>query len=149
MRAVVQRVTDAEVRVDSEQVGQIGKGLVVYLGVGAGDGPDQAKWMANKLSGLRIFPDEAERMTRSALDLALELLVISQFTLYGDVRKGRRPSFDSAAPPESAEPLYEATCDELRKLGLVVQTGRFRADMRVAATVDGPVTILIDSDKGF
>jgi D-tyrosyl-tRNA(Tyr) deacylase len=105
--------------------------------------------MAAKIEGLRIFPDDQGKMSRSVSDVGGSVLVISQFTLYGDVRKGRRPSFDSAAPPELAERLYESVCDKLRTLGLTVATGRFRADMRVFSEGDGPVTILIDSERQF
>jgi D-tyrosyl-tRNA(Tyr) deacylase len=149
MRAVVQRVAAARVEVEGEVVGAIGPGLLVYLGVGASDAEDAPAWMAAKVEGLRIFEDEAGKMSLSVRDVGGELLVVSQFTLYGDVRKGRRPSFDAAAPPERAEHLYEAVCAVLRERGLRVQTGRFRAMMRVHAEVAGPVTILVDSERAF
>lgn len=149
MRAVVQRVTNARVEVGGEVVGSIGRGLLVYLGAGKSDTDDVPTWMAAKLEALRIFEDEQGKMNRSVRDAAGQVLVVSQFTLYGDVRKGRRPGFDAAAPPERAEQLYRAVCDELRKLSLHVETGRFRADMQVLAQVDGPVTILIDSERTF
>ncbi len=149
MRAVAQRVKSARVTVGEECVGEIGAGLLVYLGAGKRDELAQAGWMAEKLSSLRVFEDEAGKLSRSARDSGGEMLIVSQFTLYGDVRNGRRPSFDDAAPPEPAERLYEAVCAELRARGLRVATGRFRAMMQVHAIVDGPVTILIDSEKVF
>jgi len=149
MRAVVQRVHRAEVRVDDVVVGAIGKGLLVYLGVGAGDGEAEAAWMALKLEGLRIFEDEREKMNLSVHDVGGAVLVVSQFTLYGDVRKGRRPSFDAAKAPDEANTLYELVCHTLRGRGLVVEQGRFRAAMNVGSEVDGPVTILVDSERAF
>jgi D-tyrosyl-tRNA(Tyr) deacylase len=149
MRAVAQRVSEASVRVDSEIVGSIGLGLLVYLGAGKRDGDAEPAWMADKLASLRIFEDDAGKMSRSVLDLGGEVLVVSQFTLYGDVRRGRRPSFDDAAAPEPAERLYLAVCAELVARGLRVATGRFRAMMQVHAVVAGPVTILVDSEKVF
>jgi D-tyrosyl-tRNA(Tyr) deacylase len=153
MRAVAQRVSSARVLVssglDSEIVGEIGAGLLVYLGAGRGDSEAESQWMAGKLAGLRIFPDEADRMSKDVRDAGGAVLVVSQFTLYGDVRRGRRPSFDDAAEPERARQLYELVCEQLRGLGLVVATGRFRAMMDVQCSVDGPVTILIDSEKQF
>ncbi|HVZ31655.1 MAG TPA: D-aminoacyl-tRNA deacylase [Polyangiaceae bacterium] len=149
MRAVVQRVHTAEVRVDGERVGAIGRGLLVYLGIGARDTPAEVAWMAAKVEGLRIFEDEREKLSWSVRDVAGEVLVLSQFTLYGDVRKGRRPSFDAAMPPEQARLLYDHFCHMLRELGLPVAEGRFRAVMRVLAEVDGPVTILVDSERTF
>jgi D-tyrosyl-tRNA(Tyr) deacylase len=149
MRAVVQRVSSARVEVGDEVVGRIGPGLLVYLGAGKGDTDDLPVWMAQKLESLRIFEDEVGKMNRSVAESGGEVLVVSQFTLYGDVRKGRRPGFDAAAAPERAERLYEALCAALRSLSLRVSTGRFRADMQVYAQVDGPVTILIDSDRTF
>src|SRR5690349_1678335 len=131
MRAVAQRVSSAKVVVESEIVGEIGKGLLVYLGAGRGDGEAQAEWMAGKLAGLRIFPDQQDKMSRDVRDAGGAVLVVSQFTLYGDVRRGRRPSFDDAAEPERARELYERVCAELRGLGLTVATGRFRAMMDV------------------
>ncbi len=149
MRAVVQRVNEAKVTVSEQVTGAIGHGLLVYLGAGRGDEADTAKWMAAKVAGLRIFEDAEGRMNLSVADVGGSVLVVSQFTLYGDVRKGRRPSFDSAAPPEQAQVLYEQVCAELRALGLTVETGRFRASMWVDAQVAGPVTILIDSERAF
>ncbi|MET0343047.1 MAG: D-aminoacyl-tRNA deacylase [Polyangiales bacterium] len=149
MRAVVQRVTRAEVVVGDEVVGSIGAGLLVYLGVGKDDGEPQATWMAGKLETLRIFEDAAEKMSLAVADVGGAVLVVSQFTLYGDVRKGRRPSFDAAKPPDDANLLYERVCTLLRARGLTVAQGRFRATMRVTADVDGPVTILVDSDRSF
>lgn len=149
MRAVAQRVRAAHVVVAGETVGAIGPGLLVYLGAGLGDSETEAEWMAQKLAGLRVFPDDAGRMARDVLDQGGALLVVPQFTLYGDVRKGKRPSFDRAAEPALAERLYEAVCAKLRSAGLRVETGRFRAMMDVHGVVDGPVTILIDSEKQF
>jgi D-tyrosyl-tRNA(Tyr) deacylase len=149
MRAVVQRVSSAEVRVDHEIVGAIELGLLVYLGVGIRDGESEVEWMATKIEGLRIFEDESEKMSRSVRDVGGAVLVVSQFTLYGDVRKGRRPSFDMAKTPDAANALYERFCQVLQSKGMHVEQGRFRAAMRVRAEVDGPVTILIDSDRAF
>ncbi|MEY4515554.1 MAG: hypothetical protein RLZZ450_7676 [Pseudomonadota bacterium] len=149
MRAVVQRVHRAQVLVEGEVVGAIGKGLLVYLGVGAADGEAQAAWMALKLEGLRIFEDEREKMSLSVRDVGGAVLVVSQFTLYGDVRKGRRPSFDAAKAPDDANALYELVCRTLRERGLTVEQGRFRATMTVGSEVDGPVTILVDSERAF
>jgi D-aminoacyl-tRNA deacylase len=149
MRAVVQRVSSAYVTVDGARVGSIEAGLLVYLGAGAGDGDQEAVWMAGKIAGLRIFADEQGRMARDVHEAGGAVLVVSQFTLYGDVRKGRRPSFDAAAEPQRAEALYEAVCGHLRARGLGVETGRFRAMMGVHCVVDGPVTILVDSEKRF
>ncbi len=149
MRAVAQRVSAARVDVDGEAVGQIGRGLLVYLGAGQEDSAQQVEWMANKLATLRVFRDDEGRLSRDVTEAGGDVLVVSQFTLYGDVRKGRRPSFDRAADPGPAERLYEDVCEALRKRGLRVETGRFRAIMDVVSTVDGPVTILIDSEKRF
>lgn len=149
MRAVAQRVSSASVTVDGEAVGSIGRGLLVYLGAAEGDGDDDVASMADKLAGLRIFADDAGKMSLSVTDVRGGILVVSQFTLFGDVRRGRRPSFDGAAPPEEANRLYEAVVTRLRETGLEVATGRFRAMMDVSAVVQGPVTILIDSRKLF
>jgi D-tyrosyl-tRNA(Tyr) deacylase len=149
MRAVVQRVSSARVVVADEVVGAIEQGLLVYLGIGRTDGEAEVTWMANKVETLRIFEDDAEKMSRSVRDVAGALLVVSQFTLYGDVRKGRRPSFDTAKPPAEANVLYEHFCQLLRDRGMSVAQGRFRATMRVHAEVDGPVTILVDSERAF
>ena len=149
MRAVAQRVSQAQVTVGDELVGRIGRGLLVYLGAGNADADSDADWMAGKLAGLRIFADDAGKMARDVLEASGAVLVVSQFTLYGDVRKGRRPSFDDAAEPARARALYERVCAGLAQRGLSVQTGRFGAMMRVDGAVDGPVTILIDSEKKF
>lgn len=154
MRAVAQRVSSAKVVVESDDgqpsvVGEIGAGLLVYLGAGRRDSEAEAEWMAAKLAGLRVFADETDKMSRDVRDAGGAVLVVSQFTLYGDVRRGRRPSFDDAAEPERARELYERVCEKLRGLGLTVATGRFRAMMDVQCSVDGPVTILIDSEKAF
>lgn len=146
MRAVVQRVDRARVTVDGDVSGEIDRGLLVYVGVAAGDGEAQARWLAKKLAELRIFPGEARPMDRSLLDIAGAALVVSQFTLLADTRKGRRPSFFDAAPPEQAEPLVAAVCEELRALGVTVAEGRFGAMMAVESTNDGPVTITLDSE---
>lgn len=149
MRAVAQRVSSAAVTVEGEEVGAIGNGLVVYLGAGREDTDRDVGYVAGKIAGLRVFEDDDGRMSRSVQDVGGEVLVISQFTLFGDVRRGRRPSFDAAAPPEEANALYERVVADLRERGLTVATGRFRAMMDVRATVAGPVTILIDSQKLF
>ena len=145
MRIVVQRVREASVTADGETLGAIGPGLVVLVGFTAGDDRKQARWMAEKVAHLRIFNDPAGRMNRSVLDVSGEVLVVSQFTLYGDATKGRRPSFIRAAPPEAATPLYESFLAELRGLlPAAVQSGRFGAVMEVALVNDGPVTLLIE-----
>jgi D-tyrosyl-tRNA(Tyr) deacylase len=149
MRACVQRVTRAEVTVAGESVGRIGPGLAVLLGVGKEDQDRDAVWMADKLVGLRIFEDEEGRMNRSVAEAGGEVLVVSQFTLWGDCRRGKRPSFTDAAPPERANELYEQTCGHLRERGVNVATGRFRAHMEVSLVNDGPVTILLDSQGLF
>ncbi|MCA9580655.1 MAG: D-tyrosyl-tRNA(Tyr) deacylase [Myxococcales bacterium] len=149
MRAVVQRVHGAKVVVQGEVTGEIGRGLLVYLGAAEGDGEADLDYMVNKIEGLRVFPDEEDRMSRSVVDVGGAILVVSQFTLFGDVRRGRRPSFDGAAPPDHARQLYEALVERLRARGRVVETGRFRAMMEVHSSGDGPVTILLDSRKLF
>jgi D-tyrosyl-tRNA(Tyr) deacylase len=146
VRAVVQRVSEASVTVDGEITGKIGKGLLVYLGAGKGDTEQDRAYILGKIVHLRIFSDDQGKMNKSVLDVGGALLVVSQFTLYGDVRRGRRPGFDDAMPPEEAEKAYEAFVADARKL-LPVETGRFRAHMRVASVNDGPVTIWIDSAK--
>ncbi len=146
MRAVVQRVDRARVSVDGAVSGEIGRGLLVYVGVATGDGEAQAKWLAKKVAELRIFPSDARPIDRSLLDVGGGALVVSQFTLLADTRRGRRPSFFEAAPPEEAEPLVGAVCEELRALGVPVAEGRFGAMMAVESTNDGPVTITLDSD---
>ncbi|MGE5593884.1 MAG: D-aminoacyl-tRNA deacylase [Betaproteobacteria bacterium] len=149
MRAVVQRAKLAYVVVDGETVGRIGPGLVVFLAVGAGDSPEDARYLAEKVANLRVLDDETGKMNLSCLDLGLPVLVISQFTLYGDCRRGRRPSFTEAAPPEKGFELYTAFVKELRGTGLIVETGRFQAVMTVFVENDGPVTILLDSKRLF
>ena len=145
MRAVLQRVTRAAVTVDGETVGAIGPGLVVLLGVAQGDGPDEARRLATKIVELRIFADEEGRFNRSLLDSRGEALVVSQFTLLADVRKGRRPSFTDAAPPNEAASLVDAFAQALGDLGVPVETGRFGAYMLVDLENDGPVTIVLDT----
>lgn len=149
MRAVVQRVTQGAVSVDGEVVGQIGIGFVVLLGVAAEDTQEDVIWLAGKVEGLRVFEDADERMNLSLREVSGQVLVISQFTLLGDCRKGRRPSFVAAAPPDRANSLYQSFVAELRGHGLTVETGRFQADMQVSLTNDGPVTLLLDSQKKF
>jgi D-tyrosyl-tRNA(Tyr) deacylase len=149
MRAVIQRVSEASVRVEGGVVGRIGAGLLVLLGVGQGDGEDDADYLAEKTLNLRIFPDAAGQMNRSVTDVGGGILVVSQFTLYGDVRRGRRPGYSSAAAPEEANRLYERFVARLRPSGLPVATGVFRAMMDVALVNQGPVTLLLDSKKAF
>lgn len=149
MRAVVQRVSEASVTVADTKVGAITKGLLVLLGVGKGDTEADANYMAEKIVNLRIFEDEAEKMNLSLLDVGGQLLAVSQFTLYGDVRKGRRPGFDQAAAPAEAEALYEVFIKRCQALGVTVGTGQFQTHMMVSLVNDGPVTILLDSQKQF
>ena len=149
MRAVVQRVSSAKVSVGGTVTGEIGAGLMILLGVAREDTPLVAAALAEKTVNLRIFEDENEKMNRSLLDVNGAALVVSQFTLYGDARGGRRPSFIAAAPPEQAKALYEAFCEALRGLGVSVSTGLFQAMMSVELVNEGPVTILLDSDKTF
>jgi D-tyrosyl-tRNA(Tyr) deacylase len=149
MRAVVQRVSKARVLVEGRVSGEIGAGLVVLLGVGQGDTSEAAKYLAEKTATLRIFADDAGKMNRSVVDVGGAALVVSQFTLYGDARGQRRPSFLKAAPPEEANRLYEEYCAALRALGVRVETGIFQTMMAVELTNDGPVTILLDSEKLF
>ncbi|MEM9195455.1 MAG: D-aminoacyl-tRNA deacylase [Myxococcota bacterium] len=149
MRAVAQRVHRASVVVDGEVVGSIERGLLVYLGAGKGDGDKDVELVVRKLAGLRIFEDDQGKMSRSVEDVGGSVLVVSQFTLYGDVRKGRRPSFTAAAPPDEARARYEQVVQGLRDRGLHVETGRFQAMMNVKGEVWGPITILIDSEKTF
>jgi len=146
MRALLQRVTEATVQVDGARVGAIGPGLLVLLGVGHGDTLDDSVWLADRVSGLRLFPDEAGKMNRSLLDTHRAALVVSQFTLYADSRQGRRPSFTLAAPPEQARRLYAHFCAELERTGVHVEQGVFAAHMQVALVNDGPVTLLLDSE---
>ena len=145
MRALVQRVSEASVSVDEEVVGRIGPGLLVFIGLSREDAEGEAQHIVDKTLNLRVFPDETGRFDRSALDIGAELLIISQFTLYGDTRKGRRPSFARAAPPEQAGPLFDRTVELFAESGLKVETGRFQAHMDVAIHNDGPVTIMLDS----
>lgn len=145
MRAVVQRVSRAEVRVEGERVAHIGKGLLVLIGVSRQDGEADAVWLAEKLAGLRVFPDDAGKMGRSVLDVWGAVLSVSQFTLLGDCRKGRRPDFTGAAPAETALPLYERVNAHLREKGVRVETGVFGAHMDVELVNDGPVTLWLDS----
>lgn len=149
LRAVVQRVEEARVTVEGEVAGSIGAGLVVYLGVGRGDSVADCAYLAEKISGLRIFEDKNGLMNRSVKEQGGSVLCISQFTLYGDCRKGRRPSFTAAAPSEEAAALFEEFCARLQQQGLAVSTGRFGAMMRIEQVNDGPVTILLDSRKTF
>ncbi|MBN2005567.1 MAG: D-tyrosyl-tRNA(Tyr) deacylase [Anaerolineae bacterium] len=146
MRAIVQRVTQASVTVDDQVVGAIGLGLVVLLGAGDGDTDNEARWLAHKVANLRIFPDQDGKMNRSAQDVGGSVLVISQFTLYGDIRRGFRPSFAHAAPPELAEPLVECFAQAVRDENVHVETGIFRAHMKVELVNDGPVTILLEKE---
>jgi D-tyrosyl-tRNA(Tyr) deacylase len=149
VRAVVQRVSRAKVTVDDSITGEIGLGLLVLLGVGHDDNEADATYLAEKIAGLRVFEDEVGKMNRSVQDAGGSVLAVSQFTLYGDVRKGKRPSFDAAAPPEKARQLYEFFVERVRALGLRCETGRFQAMMRVELVNEGPVTILLDSGKAF
>ncbi len=149
MKALLQRVTGASVSVAGEVVGRIGRGLVAFVGVAGGDSERDAQYLAQKTVGLRIFPDEAGRFNLSALDIEGELLVVSQFTLLADTRKGRRPSFVDAAPPAQAEVLFERFVEEVRASGLKVETGLFQQYMQVEIHNDGPVTIMLDSREKF
>jgi D-tyrosyl-tRNA(Tyr) deacylase len=145
MRACLQRVSEAHVTVDGAETGRIGRGLVVLLGVGPNDGDAEVRWLAEKIVGLRVFEDEAGKMNRSLAEVGGAMLVISQFTLYGDCRRGRRPSFTDAAPPEIAERLYEAFVAVVKGAGVEVSTGKFREHMLVSLVNDGPVTLWIDT----
>ena len=149
MRAVAQRVASARVCVDGAEVGAIDRGLLVYLGVGREDAAADVTLIADKLAGLRVFEDDAGRMSLDLPAVRGAVLLVSQFTLYGDVRRGRRPSFDAAMEPVAAEALYRDVARRLTELGIVVETGVFRATMSVESVNDGPVTILIDSKRGF
>jgi len=149
MRMVVQRVSRAEVRVDGEVVGAIGRGLAVLLGVAVGDDEAAVRWAADKTAGLRVFEDAAGKMNLSVLEVGGGVLVVSQFTLLGDARKGNRPGFTGAAAPEVANGLYERYCAALRERGLTVATGVFRATMELELVNEGPVTILLDSSRLF
>ncbi len=145
MRALVQRVAAASVEVEGQEVGRINSGLVVLLGVSRDDSQDDARYLVERVTNLRIFADEANHFNRSALDVGAELLIISQFTLYADTRRGRRPDFSQAAPPNEAEELYLRTVELFRQAGLRVETGRFREHMVVHIQNDGPVTLMLDS----
>lgn len=149
MRAVVQRVSQARVTANEELTGQIGTGLLVLVGVGQTDHEADADYCAEKICGLRIFEDEDGKMNRSVVDVGGSILAVSQFTLYGDVRRGKRPSFDAAAKPDQARTLYEYFLERIRAIGLRCETGRFQEMMQVELVNSGPVTILIDSKKEF
>ena len=149
MRAVIQRVTEASVTIDGEIVGKIGPGFLVLIGVEEGDGEKDFKYMSTKVPNLRIFEDENGKMNRSLLDVGGQILAVSQFTLLGDARSSRRPSFIQAARPETANPMYERLVAAWREQGIHVETGRFGADMKVALVNDGPVTLMMDSHKLF
>lgn len=149
MRTIVQRVTWSKVQVDGRTTGEIGPGLCALVGVTHEDAAGDVAWMAEKLANLRIFEDEAGKMNRSVTDVGGSILVVSQFTLYGDARKGRRPSFTAAAPPGQAENLYGALVLALKNMGLPVQTGVFQAMMQVSLCNDGPVTLILDSKGVF
>lgn len=148
MKALIQRVDQASLTVDNNLISEISKGLVCYLGIGKGDTDENLKWLAKKTAGLRIFPDEMGKMNYSILDLGYEILVVSQFTLYGDIRRGYRPSFTDAELPEKANEMYEAFCSELTSLGVKkVAKGVFGADMHINQSNSGPVTIMLDTSK--
>lgn len=149
MRAVIQRVKNADVKVEGKVVGEIGKGLLIFLGVGENDTDGDLKYILEKSKGLRIFHDEDEKMNLSIEDVKGEILVVSQFTLYGDVRKGKRPSFSTSARPDMGEKYYDRFVDGLLETGLKVERGIFGAEMEVSLLNDGPVTILLDSEKTF
>lgn len=149
MRAVVQRVSRAQVSVGESITGSISGGLVVLLGIQASDREDAARWLAEKIVNLRVFEDDEGKMNRSLIDTGGHMLVVSQFTLYGDCRKGRRPGYSNAAPPDKAEPLYEIFIEYVRERGIQTATGTFQAMMELSLTNHGPVTLLLDSDKTF
>jgi D-aminoacyl-tRNA deacylase len=149
MRAIVQRVSDARVRVESRLSGEIGRGVLILLGVARIDAEPDADYLADKIVNLRIFDDPQGKMNLSLLDVGGQALVVSQFTLYGDVRRGRRPSYTDAAEPAAAKALYECFIERVRALGVNVETGVFQADMQVSLTNDGPVTIMLDSKRAF
>jgi D-aminoacyl-tRNA deacylase len=149
VRTVIQRVSRARVTVDSRIAGEIQAGVLILLGVGRLDNPEAASYLAEKIANLRIFPDDAGKMNRSLIEIGGAALVVSQFTLYGDTRGGRRPSYLQAAPPEDADRLYEEFVRSLRALGVRVETGVFQAHMEVELVNDGPVTILLDSEKSI
>jgi len=149
MRAVIQRVKQASVTVNGTCTGSIDKGIVTFLGIHHSDSTKEITWMADKIVNLRIFPDSDGKMNISLADINAEMLIVSQFTLYGDCRKGRRPGYSEAAPPDQAESLYEQFVEEVRKKGITTATGTFQAMMDVALVNDGPVTLLLDSNKKF
>ncbi len=149
MRSVIQRVSRASVEVEGKIVGEIGKGLLVLLGVSKTDTEADAAYLATKIAGLRIFEDDEGKMNRSVAEIAGAILAVSQFTLYGDVRRGKRPSFDDAARPERARELYDFFVAQIRQIGLRCETGQFQAIMSVSLTNEGPVTILLDSSRQF
>lgn len=149
MRVVIQRVSSASVEVDGQIVGQIGKGLLVYLSVGKNDGDNDVKFIAEKLVNLRIFADQSGKMNRSIQDAGGEMLIVSNFTLHGDCRKGRRPGFDAACEPQNAQRLYEKTVQLVRESGIKAEQGVFGAYMQVASVNDGPITFFLDSDGLF
>jgi len=149
MRAVVQRVTSARVTVDDREVGGIGHGLLVLVGIARDDGRDDVSYLVDKVVGLRVFPDDDGRMNRSVREVGGGILLVSQFTLYGDCRRGRRPSFDGAATPRDARRVYDELVRRFRNGGVSVETGVFQAHMRVESVNDGPVTILLDTGKAF
>jgi len=147
MRGLIQRVKSASVEVDGEQTGACGAGLLILLAVAPTDTEQDAAWLSNKVANLRVFPDEQNHMNRSLIDIAGSALVVSQFTLYGDCRKGRRPSFIGSAGPDLAKPLYERFCEDLAALGIPTERGVFAADMAVSLVNDGPVTLMIDTPE--
>ncbi len=149
MRAVIQRSKEASVQVDGKTIGAITSGIVVFLGIQQSDSINEIRWIGDKIINLRIFEDENGKMNRSLAETGGEMLIVSQFTLYGDCRKGRRPGYSSAARPEHAEPLYEKFITYIEEKGIKVGTGKFQATMDVKLTNDGPVTLLLDSDKTF
>ena len=147
MRIVVQRVSRARVEVGGEEIARIGPGLLLLVGVGEKDGDEEVRWMADKMVGLRVFPDEEGKLNRSVIETRGDVLAVSQFTLYGDCRKGRRPSFTGAAPPEAAARLFQEFVAALRARGVAVQEGRFQARMKVELVNDGPVTLVVEKEK--
>ncbi len=149
MRSVIQRVTSCFVTIDGNVTSKIDQGLLVLLGIQHSDTEKEVSWMADKISNLRIFNDDQGKMNRSLLEIEGEVLIVSQFTLYGDCRKGRRPGYSNAAPPKIAEPLYKLFVTRMKALNIATETGVFGADMKVTLVNDGPVTLLLDSDKRF
>jgi D-tyrosyl-tRNA(Tyr) deacylase len=149
MRAIVQRVSEASVTIAGETTAAIGRGMVVFLGIAAADGDRDVIWTAEKITQLRIFPDDQDKMNLSLADIGGEMLIVSQFTLHGDCRKGRRPGFSTAAPPAVAEPLYLNFVEEVRRRNIATATGTFQASMAVRLINDGPVTMMLDSTKLF